>query len=478
MNTPIADFCKNYNESDTVRLHMPGHKGTGPLGAEALDITEICGADSLYEADGIILESENNASELFNTRHTYYSAGGSSQSIKAMHLLAYKYAAAKNKPGSRLSVLAGRNAHRAYVQAMQLIGFDTVWYPSEDENFSLCRCRVTPDGLRAYLESVNGTEAGRSIYAVYVTSPDYLGGMLDIEGLAKAAHEYGKLLLVDNAHGAYLKFMPKDRHPMTLGADMCADSAHKTLPVLTGGSYLHISKNAPKNIEETARDSMVLFGSTSPSYLILQSMDLCNKWLVEEGRAAFAEAAERTDDLRSNCEAHGLVFYGNEKLKLTLNVKASGFTDGRKTAESLRNHAIEIEYADPDYAVMMFSPGSKPEDYSKAEAALLLLAEQGGAHRAEARDGGRPGSNPACSCSHPGGLTFTLPEQVVHPREALLLPSEEIAAACAEGRIAADAEIGCPPAVSPVAAGERITAEAVRILEYYGIERIRALKEA
>ncbi len=509
--TPLYDFCRKYADSDTARLHMPGHKGVGPLGFEELDITEIAGADSLYEADGVIEESENIASELFGTRHSFYSAGGSSQSVKAMLMMACRYAAGQiqvnagnpaNHSGvngccksSQVRILAGRNAHRAYVQAMQLIGFETEWYPSEEENFALCRCTMTPQGLRTYLEkqrttqlyaAVSGDESYHApLTAVYVTSPDYLGNQLDIEGLAKVAHEFGLMLLVDNAHGAYLRFLKEDQHPMTLGADLCADSAHKTLPALTGASYLHVSKNAPESIEKLARDCMVFFGSTSPSYLIMQSLDLCNAYLYGSARAEFALTQKKVAELRTFADDLGLVFTGDESMKLTLDTKASGLGSGQDVAQLLRENDVEVEYADPDYVVMMWAPGNRPEDYLLVKQCFRELAA--GTSDAEPSTANVPtpdhasvaadAANTDITGSEQAAEGFALPEVILHPRDVLFLPTEEISTDSAAGRIMAEAEIGCPPAVSPVIAGERIGEEAVRLLHYYGIYKIKVIKE-
>jgi arginine/lysine/ornithine decarboxylase len=121
---------------------------------------------------------------------------------------------------------------------------------------------------------------GRKPCAVYVTSPDYLGNQQDLAGLSAVCAARGIPLLVDNAHGAYLHFLPQPAHPLDLGATACCDSAHKTLPVLTGGAYLHIAKNAPERYARDAKRAMALFGSTSPSYLILQSLDRANAYLA------------------------------------------------------------------------------------------------------------------------------------------------------------------------------------------------------
>ena len=125
-------------------------------------------------------------------------------------------------------------------------------------------------------------QQGKRPFGVYITSPDYLGGVQDIAALAEVCKDFGVPLLVDNAHGAYLRFLPQGgQHPIALGAAMCCDSGHKTLPVVTGGAYLHLGKNAPIQDEAAVRNALALFGSTSPSYLILQSLDKCNQVLSE-----------------------------------------------------------------------------------------------------------------------------------------------------------------------------------------------------
>lgn len=457
MKTPIADFCREYSQLNKTRLHMPGHKGLGMLGVEALDLTEVNGADSLYEANGIIAESEANASKLFGSRRTFYSAGGSSQSIKAMCLLACQYRSEKSDEAPL--ILAGRNAHKSFVQASQLIGFDVEWMASE-EDYSLCRCTISPAGLEKQLERL--LREGRSAAAVFVTSPDYLGNVLDIRGLAETAHRYGTLLLVDNAHGAYLKFLPEDRHPMTLGADACADSAHKTLPVLTGGGYLHIGTNAPEGFEETAREAMCLFGSTSPSYLILQSLDLGNDWIEKNAQAAFSETAERVDAVKAQMQSEGLVLMGDEPLKVTIDCSASKVGPGIAFADRLRDFDIECEYADRDVVVLMFAPNNTDDDYKKLSIAVHMLMQV--QRHMKATDADRP------------AFSNRLPDRVLAPREVLLRPTETVPVEESFGRIAADTSMGCPPAILPVVPGEKIDRSVIDILRYYGHERIDVLK--
>ena len=273
MKTPIFDFVNKYADSDSLRLHMPGHKGKAVLGVEGLDITEITGADVLYNAKGIIKESEENAASLFGTKRTLYSAEGSSLAIRAMvYLIKMQAFSLGNKP----LLLAARNAHKAFVTALGLLDVQVEWMLPDDAQ-SLISCNITAEYLDSRLSDMKEKPS-----AVYVTSPDYLGNILNIAELSQVCKKHGVLLAVDNAHGAYLKFLPDDIHPITLGADICCDSAHKTLPVLTGGAYLHISENAPKLFCQRAEAALSIFASTSPSYLILASLDRANSYLADD----------------------------------------------------------------------------------------------------------------------------------------------------------------------------------------------------
>ncbi len=437
MTTPIYDFVTGYVESGAARLHMPGHKGAGPMGCEGRDITEIAGADELYAARGIILESERNASALFGTGATFYATEGSSQCVRAMLYLAMS---ARNGAGERPVALAARNAHKSLLYAAALCDFDVEWLCSEG---SLCACPVTPEQLNARLDGMTGKP-----FCVFVTSPDYLGGMQDIAGISRVCHSRGIPLLVDNAHGAYLRFLGQSRHPVDLGADMCCDSAHKTLPVLTGGAYLHIAGNADARFIEGARDALALFGSTSPSWLILQSLDLCNARLAGDYPRLIRETAERVGALKRRLEEKGHWLRGDEPLKLTLR------GDGLALAEDLRLGGVECEYADREHVVMMLTPENPPADYARIDAALTRP---------------RP---------RMGDAAPALPRlrRAMTVRRAMFAPSETVPARAARGRVCAAPTVSCPPAVPVVVSGEIITAEAVEALEYYGVDTIRVCR--
>ena len=438
MNTPVADFVQRYAKAGTARLHMPGHKGRCFLGCEPWDITEIHGADALYEAEGILAESEQNAAALFGSQRTCYSTEGSSQCIRAMLYLAVAAS------GSR-TVVAARNVHRAFVSAAALLDLEIRWLWPE-ESRSLCGCPISPTQLEETLHSLPEPPA-----AVYLTSPDYLGGMAQIPALAQVCHQHGTLLLVDNAHGAYLRFLQPSLHPLDLGADLCCDSAHKTLPVLTGGAYLHLSPTAPAQLAPLAKSALGLFGSTSPSYLTLASLDLCNRYLAEGYPQRLAEAVERLAELRERLTAAGWRVEPSDPLRVT--VAAPRGVTGQELAGQLRRQGVECEYADRDFLVLMATPENTPEELAQAAAAL----------------GQCPGE------ANPPQLPLARGERACSIRQAAFAPRETVDAAHSLGRICGLPTVGCPPAIPIAVSGERITPEALALFAYYGIEQVEVL---
>lgn len=439
MNTPIADFVKEYAYDEYVRFHMPGHKGNAFLGCESFDITEVKGADSLYEASGIIEESEKNASILFGTKRTVYSTEGSSQCIKAMLYLALTY----KKRSGRPYVIAARNAHKAFLYAVALLDLDVVWlWP--DEMKSICSCPITAGQIEEAI-----SQRDELPVAVYLTSPDYLGGIADIASIAEVCHRYGTVLAVDNAHGAYLRFLNKSMHPIDLGADICCDSAHKTLPVLTGGAYLHISKNAPEYFAQNAKIAMALFGSTSPSYLTLMSLDLCNDYLEDGYFPALQASVSMVKEMKESLYKNGWDVQTTEPLKIV--IKSPKVATGEGIANMLRRKQIECEYADRNYIVFMVTPENSYEN-------LQYLVEAMGENHLGVSEN-----------------TLLLPakcEKEMSVRRAIFSKQEKIPVEDAKGRICASPMIGCPPAIPIVVSGEIITDEAIQLFRYYGIKDI------
>lgn len=445
MDTPICAFVRDYAERQALRMHIPGHKGAYFLGMEHLDITEVSGADSLYEAEGIIAWSEENASRLFGCR-TFYSTEGSSQCIRAMLYLAMIHAKGQ---GRAPRIAAGRNAHKTFLTATALLDLEVDWlYPGTKTGY--LSCDLTPRELEDYLFSSEEMPT-----AVYLTSPDYLGNIADISDLAEICHRHDVLLLVDNAHGAYLRFLPESKHPCDLGADLCCDSAHKTLPVLTGGAYLHLSKEMDRQIGEQAKNALMLFGSTSPSYLILQSLDGANSYLQDypQRLSVFIHDVKK---LKEQLLRHGYTLYGQEPLKVTIETKPFGYT-GCQLADFLREQGMEPEFADRDHLVLMLTPELGEDALTRVADALCQLPRLG-----------------AITEQAP---TFAAPRQAMSIREAMLSPAEVVSVEESIGRILAVPSVGCPPAVPILVCGEVIDDHAAACFRYYGIDRCSVVKE-
>ena len=519
MQTPIINFIKEYESKKGSRFHMPGHKGQAFLGCESLDITEIAGADALYEAEGMIAESEKNASKLFGTAKTLFSTEGSSQCIRAMMKLVIGYqneslykakqekeqlkqpcgqtnmnkcavrgfGAVTEAEKIRPYVIAARNVHKAFLYAAALVDFDVVWlYPKEMH--SLCSCEISVEQVEAEL-CRQVQKKGILPAAVYVTSPDYLGGQLDIKALAEICHHYGTVLAVDNAHGAYLHFLKEKSHPIDLGADICCDSAHKTLPVLTGGAYLQIGKIAPDYFVQNAKQAMVLFGSTSPSYLIMGSLDLCNAYLSDGYEKKLEQTIQKLENLRESLRKMGWCVEQTDPLKLTIRSESiyvheqTGNTEcecsrynmtGVEIANELRKAQIECEYADKNYLVLMATPENAEEDFEKLEEKMQEIAIR---KKKCVKENNK--------YLHTEDIKFFHKEEKMQPlyceqkisiREAIFSNQEQIKTKDSVGRICGIPIVSCPPAIPIVVAGELINEEAVKLFAYYGIETVSVVK--
>lgn len=508
MKTPIVDFVTNYKNLNGSRFHMPGHKGQTVLGCEIDDITEVSGADALYEASGIIAESEAIATNLFRTGRTLFSTEGSSQCVKAMLELAKRWwqtkqsenkkklfsvdskdmgQQEKKKESNRPIVIATRNVHKSFLYATILLDFDIVWLWPEKEDDSLCSCSTSIEQLENALKKQKETrdcenkqevsleiglqEQKQSVAAVYITSPNYLGGELDIKEIAHICHKYDTLLLVDNAHGAYLRFLTPSRHPIELGADLCCDSAHKTLPVLTGGAYLHISENTPKALENQAKQAMELFGSTSPSYLILQSLDLCNAYLTDGYKEKLYHTILQVENTKQKLKEYGWNVLTTDPLRIT--IKSCFSMSGQELADMLRKYHMECEYADNDYIVLMVTPENKVEDFKCLEKVMQHIAEEISCNALKKRED-IVRENKVLQKQIP---LVKNTQQVLSVREAFFSLGEVLSVNKALGRICRMPTATCPPAIPIIVPGERIDETAICCFQYYGIEQVDVVLE-
>ncbi len=343
-------------------------------------------------------------------------------------------------------IVAARNCHRALINVCALLDLDVEWVYPEYENGSVLSGEISVESIERGIKSAGNPAA------VYITSPDYLGRIYDVKGISELCKKYEIPLLVDNAHGACLGFLEESQHPIHLGAAMCCDSAHKTLPALTGAGYLHI---ADQKYVRSAKDMMSLFASTSPSYLTICSLDLCNRYIAEDVKDDLKRAINLLDDIKSKLSGNWKVLK-TEPLRLTLYTLNTG-RYAKEIAEILRKDGIECEYADDTHIVFMFSPLSDEDDFERLYNALQSIRM------------------PRIMLPEP---LINLPkfEKAISIREAVLSPNEEIPIEQSVGRICGKTKITCPPGVAIIASGEVIHKESINILKRYSISSVNVVK--
>lgn len=428
MNTPICNFLEKYTAENRLRLHMPGHNGEIPH-----DITEIYGADELYSSDasgGIIGTSEDIAAGLFGAKKTCYSCSGST--------LAIQTALALLKARGCRRIAASRYSHRSLVSAAALLRLDIKWlYPNE-----YMSADVTYNA-----ESISGVDA------VFITNIDYYGGTWKFV-------KPNIPVIIDNAHGSYLKFVDKRKfgteyvHPLELGYPMMvAESAHKTLPVLTGGAYLHFANGADG---ARAKEMMAMFGSSSPSYLVLESLDRFNG-IISENTQLINNACEAVLELKERLTRSGIPLKKSDPLRITINARECGLS-GFDYARGLRANGVECEMADENYVVMMFSALTTVEDCERAEMGTLFVTM----------------SAPKPLVKYP----------VIKPRvempvyEAMFKPQKIVPIENAGGEVCAGLKCPCPPGVPLVMPGEVIDNAVIDALKIYGVKTVPVIAKS
>lgn len=448
---PLYDALAAYVEKGRASFHTPGHKGhAGILGGLHLladDLTELPDTASLYDGGDAVEQAERLAASAFGAAETLFSAGGCTLCIQTMLLLG---------AGTGSRVVFARNSHRSAVNAAALLGLDPVWAWPTGENG-----QVTP-------QDVGRALSGGDVRAVYITSPDYYGNLADIPAISALCKSRRLPLLVDNAHGSHLGAF--GLHPLALGASVTADSSHKTLPVLTGGAMLHIGAapdGSPFYTRRAAKAAMALFGSTSPGFPVLASLDLARDWWSRAGKEAFRHTAEIVRRMNDTAVREQLAVpkAASDPARLTLDPSRLG-VDGLQAAEFFRSQGCEPEYADARFVVFIVTPFNTPGELKRLHAAIQKFpAEQRRGHFLKKRDIPR--------VYEPAGAK---PVAAMSPRDALTKENESVPVDRAEGRVAACAVCPCPPGIPAVVPGEIVDGETARRLSACGFSSLTVIK--
>lgn len=433
----------NYKNLNRISFHTPGHKNNCRALEQlfALDYTELDDTDSLFEASGPILKSEEYAAKIFGAQRSLLSAGGCTLCIQAMLKLV---------ASSGGNVICSRVIHKSAINTMALLNLNPIFINQTQDLETSFLKPITPSDVENALKS-----AAEKVAAVYLTSPDYFGVISDIEGISKICKKYKVPLLVDNAHGAHLGFLPANQHPIHLGADLCSDSLHKTLPVLTGGALLHINN---EEFVKSAKSAMALFGSTSPSYPIMASLDLCLEWIKKEAKSAYEKLIKKLEPIKSLIKEKGILSpIGKvDPTRISLNIKSAGLT-GVECATHLKKHGIEPELYTDDFVVLIATPFNKDEDFLSLEEALRDLEVGTSKSLSKVFKGEH--------CCYKMSLN-----------EAILSKSEVVSTHNAKNKICAETVCQCPPGIPILIPGELITSQHIDFLLDCGILFLEVIK--
>lgn len=408
-----------------LSLHMPGAQGRAPFGAidpYRLDTTELPVTDDLYAPGGAIARAQELAARSAGAAHTILLHGGSTAGIHAMLL----YAARRGE-----QVILPRNVHVSALNLCATAGLEPVF----------ARPAYTPDGLpytpqESYLEAL---EAHPHARAMLVVRPDYYGGLYWPGDAVARAHVLGMLVLCDEAHGAHLNWDAQTPNALELGADVCVQSAHKTLPALTAGAWLHAGAGA-----DAARLTRMLrmVQTSSPAFVGLLSLDDARAWMDAHGAASlealkraarpfYAQAAKL-----GYAEGGAMRGFACDETRLVLEAPQGGFA----LAGQLARMGLDVEMSDERRIVCILSLMDGESRLRRLLAALEVIGPQ-------TAQTARPLEAPPRE----------LPERAAALGEAAFAPYEALALRAAVGRISA-AHVGLyPPGTALLTAGERVT---------------------
>ncbi len=410
---------------------VPAHKGRAmPRGLHSLDLTEQPQSDNAADPKGALRESERLCSKLFESGDTLYCTFGCSTAIKA----ALGYAV-----GFEGEMLAALPAHRALADAAAIFSLKLHFIESVNN-------RIDPQQLRDTLERLD-------VDSVFFTYCDYDGNILNLSELVSVCRENNVKIIIDNAHGGYIRFLPRSYgfyHPLLLGADIVIDSGSNTLGMLTPAALLHLKDS---NATAEVRRFVNLLSSTSPPYPVMYSMDRTIHTL-QSGEQDFAAAAERTMQIKSRYRPY--LIDNDEPLKIAFS--PIGLTlDPDRIAYILRYYSILPELCNISRVLFMTSPFNNERDYCALQNALDVIFEE----------------------AKPNGLTLPrlpLPDITARPSEVFrhiehTLPIEE-----ALGKTSADTVAPCPPGTIVLFAGQRIEQPHIDTLMLAGIEQVGVIE--
>ena len=478
----IYEKLKAYSDSDYYGFHMPGHKRKMHMSWDvdpySVDITEIEGFDDLHHAEGILKEAQERAARIYHADETHFLVNGSTVGILSA------IAGVTNKGDQ---ILVARNCHKSVYHAIYMNELQPVYiYPEFDSELQL-NIEISAEDVRRALDRYP------QIRAVMIVSPTYDGVVSDVAEIAKAAHEKGLPLIVDEAHGAHFGFHPYfPENANQKGADIVIHSVHKTLPAFTQTALLHMNGNLVNR--EKVRRYLHMLQSSSPSYILMAGIDQCMEMLEYHRAEVFEPYVKRLKKCRAElkkCENIRLAeteLYDKSKLVLSVAglAKAGDMVGAKNTyAESateetvhadnagatglelqealLKGYHLQMEMAAGTYVIAMTSVGDTDEGMERLVKAIRELDKQYKNLQSNYKEK---------NCSIEAGR---LPQaEVVYSSAQIMSMKDEgkegfrrISLLESEGYISAEYAYLYPPGIPLLVPGERITAQIVEHFRWY-----------
>ncbi|MGF7058436.1 aminotransferase class I/II-fold pyridoxal phosphate-dependent enzyme [Brassicibacter mesophilus] len=448
MNTPIINGLKKYIEENNVRFHMPGHKGKELMRyisdmIPQIDVTEVEGTDNLHNPSSIIQESMNLAAKTFGAKKTFYSVNGTTGGI---------YAAITSTISPNGKILIQRNCHRSVYNALILGRIKHKYIYPEYSHKDQIITSVKPEDIEVQLKEDDEIEA------VVITYPSYYGICCDIEKVSQIVHKYNKILIVDEAHGSHLKFNDKlPKSSLEAGADIVIQSTHKTLPAFTQSSMIHVGSDRV-DIEKL-RIMTSFFQTTSPSYLLMASIDYARAYMEGKGKirldiliysiekwCAYMKSIKGVKIFDKD-KISGASFYDFDMTKILISIKGiSGFYLERILREE---YSIQLEMSDSYYGVALTSLMDDEENLQKLANAVEEITKK------------------YCNDNellNNIDIRYIYPEIKMSLYDAFYSNKIDIALNDSVGKISADFIIPYPPGIPVVCPGEQITEEIVKYI--------------
>ncbi|MBC7545755.1 MAG: aminotransferase class I/II-fold pyridoxal phosphate-dependent enzyme [Candidatus Sericytochromatia bacterium] len=462
---PLFEALRDYVRKDMAPFHTPGHKqgvGIDPEFLElvgrnvfAIDLTELPEVDNLHDPDGVIRQAQELAAEAYGADFTFFLCNGSTSGNDTMIMSVCD-------PGDK--IIIPRNAHKSILGGIILSGATPVYVqPSWDVDYGIAH-GISPESVEAALI------AHPDAKAVVLVNPNYYGGVVDIEAIAKLAHAHGKPLLVDEAHGPHFNFHPDlPISALAAGADMVVQSTHKIISGMTQASMLHVRKGFVD--VRRVRNILQLLQSTSPSYVLLASLDVARRQMALHGKEMLGRTIAMAQKAREQLNAiPGIACFGRDicglpglydldVTKLTIRFSGIGMA-GFDAIDALHERFdIQSEMATLYNVLEIVTIGNTQRDLDRLVAAVRALAEEANAKGLTSSDAFK---NPPLPW---------LPEAVLTPRDAFFATVKRIPFSDSVGEICAEIISPYPPGIPILAPGERIQQDHVdylRLIHEYG----------